>query len=94
MASPDGQSLYRGQAGTAGERSVAADGTPTYRAHSPAGPLGGFVNAAITLQPSQAPVASFVFASGFPGSATTFDAGASSDPMVPSRATTGTSATA
>ncbi len=80
VASPDGRSLYLGQDGTAGEWSVAADGSLTHRANAPAGPVGGLVNAAIALQPSQAPVAAFGFTPRPPGSATTFDAGASSDP--------------
>ena len=80
VASPDGQSLYLGQAGTVSEWSVAPGGTLTYRANSPASPVGGFSNAAITLQPSQAPVASFVATPAASGSATTFDATASSDP--------------
>jgi hypothetical protein len=80
VASPDGQSLYLGQHGTAGEWSVAPDGTLTYRANSPAGPVGGVANVAIALQPAQAPVAAFVSTPSFPGSATAFDASASSDP--------------
>jgi hypothetical protein len=80
VAGPDGQSLYLGQDGTAGEWSVAPGGTLTYRANSPAGPVGGFANAGIALQPSQAPVAAFAVTASFPGSATTFDASASSDP--------------
>jgi hypothetical protein len=42
--------------------------------------VGGLANAGIALQPSQAPVASFAFTTSFPGSATAFDATASSDP--------------
>ena len=80
VAGPDGQSLYLGQAGTAGAWSVAPGGTLTHNANSPAGPVGGFANAAITLQPSQAPVASFVAAPAAAGAATAFDATASSDP--------------
>ena len=38
VASPDGQSLYLGQAGTAGEWSVAPGGTLAHRANSPAAP--------------------------------------------------------
>jgi PKD repeat protein len=80
VASPDGQSLYLGQAGTASEWSVAPGGTLTYRANSPASPVGGFSNAAITLQPSQAPVASFVATPAASGAATAFNATGSSDP--------------
>lgn len=80
VASPDGQSLYLGQNGTVGEWSVAPGGTLTHRANSPASPVGGLAGAAITLQPSQAPVASFVAAPGPAGSATSFNATGSSDP--------------
>jgi len=80
VAGPDGRSLYLGQDGTVGEWNVGPGGVLSHRANVPPGPAGGLQNAAITLSPSQAPVARFAVAPAPAGQATAFDGSASSDP--------------
>lgn len=80
VASPDGRSLYLGQAGSVSEWAVGPGGVLSHRANVPASPAAGVQNAGITLSPSQAPVAAFGAGPSAAGHTTSFDASASSDP--------------
>jgi PKD repeat protein len=78
VAAPDGRALYLGQDGYVGHWTVGPDATLANVANV-AIPFGSG-NSGLALSPSQAPVASFTAAPQPAGQATTFDAGASTDP--------------
>jgi 6-phosphogluconolactonase (cycloisomerase 2 family) len=78
VAAPNGRALYLGQDGNVGHWTVGPGATLTGPANFPI--LLGDRNAGLALSPSQAPVASLTAAAQPAGQATTFDAGASTDP--------------